>query len=135
MTKTNIVRIETHKSFGSNELDLIDVIVIDEKQKFTLNKGKDNEINVDGKKHQFFRFKFDTNGIKSATFTKIQNNPNNFGNSGCIVESKKTKRVLSTVDNKLKFIKWQINKIEQKRFDDAFIVAKKKLQEIKRETT
>lgn len=128
---TNIVRIETSKSFGSDKIDLIDVVVIDERQKFVFNEGKENEIKTDGKKHQSFRFKFDNKGINTAWFVKVQNNPNNFGNSNVIAQSKNTKCVLSTIDNKVKFIKFQMNKTEQKRFDDAFIVAEKRFQEMK----
>ena len=45
MTKTNIVRIETHKSVGSDIIDMIDIVVVDEQVEFNMKSGITHDFN------------------------------------------------------------------------------------------
>ena len=156
MTKTNIVRIETHKSVGSDIVDMIDIIVVDEQVEFNMKKGITHNCAkiVNGsfaikswdrieketrQRKQTFRFCIEDNRIDNCQLIKIQSRPNNFSSGIRISETTKRGRIADkNSDGSWSFFGTHtvpFTKKDRKIFEDIKEVAEKKFQEIKRETT
>lgn len=157
MTKTNIVRIETHKSVGSDIVDMIDIVVVDKEVQFKMKSGVhrdctkiqngsfvitswDRDEIETRRRKQTFRFCIKNNRIDNCQMIKIQSRPNNFSSSISISET--TKRGIiadknldgswsiahrGSISNRVNF-----TKKDKKIFNDIVEVAEKKFQEIKR---
>jgi len=156
MAKTNIVRIETHKSVGSDIINMIDIIVVDQEVEFKMKSGITHDFNkiVNGssaikswkniEKHtaqrkQTFRFIIENNRIDNCQMIKVQSRPNNWSSSISISETTKRGRIANknsdgswTMAHKGS-ISHRINftKKDKKMFNDIVEVAEKKSQEMK----
>lgn len=153
---TNIVRIETHKSVGSDIIDMIDIVVVDEQVEFKFKIGVTRDFNkmVNGspaikswkseeienaRRKQTFRFCIEDNKIDNCQMIKVQSRPNNFSSSVCISETTKRAGIADknsdgswtfahrgSISNRVNF-----TKKDKKMFNDIVKVAEKKFQEIK----
>tara|TARA_R110002020_G_scaffold131917_5_gene294816 strand:+ start:3764 stop:4228 length:465 start_codon:yes stop_codon:yes gene_type:complete len=154
MTKTNIVRIETHKSVGSDIIDMIDIVVVDEQVEFNMKSGITHDFNkiVNGssaikswkniEKHtaqrkQTFRFSIENNRIDNCQMIKVQSRPNNFSSSISISETTKRGGIADkNSDGSWSFFGTHtvpFTKKDRKIFEDIKEVAEKKFQEMKGE--
>ena len=152
MTKTNIVRIETHKSVGSDIVDMIDIVVVDKEVQFKMKSGVhrdctkiqngsfvitswDRDEIETRRRKQTFRFCIKNNRIDNCQMIKIQSRPNNFSSSISISETTKRGRIADkNSDGSWSFFGTHtepFTKKDRKIFEDIKEVAEKKFQEIK----
>ena len=149
---TNIVKIETHKSVGSDIVDMIDIIVVDEQVQFNMKIGKVHDCSMirngsfvitdwdkikkeTRQRKQTFRFCIEDNRIDNCQMIKIQSRPNNFSMSTSISETTKRGRIAEkNSDGSWSFFNTfsvPFTKKDKKMFEDIKEVAEKKFQEMK----
>jgi len=156
VNKTNIIRIETDKSVGSDIINMIDIIVVDQEVEFKMKSGVhrdctkiqngsfgitswDKEEIETRRRKQTFRFSVKDNRIANCQMIKVQSRPNNFSSSISISETTKRANIAiknsdgswsishkGVISNRINF-----TKKDKKIFNDIVEVAEKKFQEIK----